>query len=179
MAMRSSGSRSLPAASSRSTKPRAGTEAVGGPPRRSSTYRGTSREAAAAEYHADARVMARMGFVPESETWSTELRQVLEVRYVHRPERTPAVLEALDRPGMELDDEPVTPDARGRSARPTLPRLPLEIRLLVGALAGIIAGIAICLVLALVSGEAADAISLVGFGIIGLLLGAVFAITRE
>ena len=49
-------------------------------------YRGDTREAAEAAYHADAHVMARMGFAPSSEDWSSVLQEVLTVRYVYAPE---------------------------------------------------------------------------------------------
>jgi hypothetical protein len=74
------------------------------------SYRATTRAAAEAAYHADARGMVRMGYAPASEDWSTELEQVLTVRYIHAPEQAPAVLQAL----AEVEAERTMPTERPR-----------------------------------------------------------------
>jgi len=143
---------------------------------RTSEYRGVSLDEARAAYYADARAMSRMGYAPASEEWATVLEHVLTVRYVFEPGRQPAVLAALD--AMEADAEaaspeppPVAPTRFARSLNLWL-ALPLELRLSAGGIAGVASGLVLCLAVGLVSGESPDMISLLGFGTIGLLLGA-------
>jgi hypothetical protein len=143
---------------------------------RSSEYRGKTLEEARAAYHADARAMSRMGYAPTSEDWSTVLEHVLTVRYVFEPERQPAVLAALDEieaePRAEVPEPPPAP--RNRLAR-SIDRwlaLPLELRLSAGGIGGLLVGLALCLAVGLVSGDSPDMVSVLGFGTIGLLLGA-------
>jgi hypothetical protein len=138
-------------------------------------YRGTTRGSAVAAYHADARVMARMGFVPTSEVWSTEVQHVLVVGFVHAPEQTPAVLEALDQAEVDPVFEPRVSPPMQRGMRNPMPHLPIEVKLILGALGGIVVGLGICLVLALVTGERPDVVSLGGFGVLGLLTGLMIA----
>jgi hypothetical protein len=86
---------------------------------RSSAYQGTTREAAENAYHADARVMAHMGYAPTLEEWSTVLgRQMLTVTYLYAPERAPAVLEAL----AEIAAEAVVPADPSTAAATAGPR---------------------------------------------------------
>ena len=86
---------------------------------RSSVYQATTRGATLSAYHADARVMARMGFAPVSEDWSTANLQVLTVRYVHAPEQAPAVLEALAKAEAEVASSPP-------ESRPPIQQSPLK-----------------------------------------------------
>jgi len=143
---------------------------------RASQYRGVSVDEARAAYYADARAMSRMGYAPASEEWSTVLEHVLTVRYVYEPGRQPAVLAALD--AIEADPEGASPEALpaaptrfARSLNLWL-ALPLELRLSAGGIAGVVVGLVLCLAVALVSGDRPDMLSLLGFGTIGLLLGA-------
>lgn len=174
------GSRSLKAPSSRSRKTSVATTKAPETEQRSSTYRGATREAATAAYHADARAMVRMGYAPASEHWSTVLEQVLVVRYVHAPEQAGAVLQAL----TEVEADPTATTGQPATVERTLlvrvadlyAGLPMEVRLPLGALSGIAAGIALCLLAAAISGDSPDAISLVGFGLIGMLFGSMLGI---
>ena len=142
---------------------------------RSSVYRGISPEEARAAYHADARVMSRMGYAPDAEQWSTVLEHVLTVRYVFAPSRQPAVLAPLE----EIESEPANAAPEPAHARPNLlrrtiglgERLPLELKLPVGGIAGLLVGLALCLLVGLVSGDQPDTIALLGFGVIGMVLG--------
>ena len=174
------GSRSRKAPTARSRKTRDPTTPVLETQERSSVYRGATHQAAAAAYHADARAMVRMGFAPISEHWTTVLEQVLVVRYVHAPEQGPAVLEALGK--AEADPAVITLQLASveRSARERIARLyaslPLEAKLPIGALIGIVAGIALCLFAAAISGASPDTISLVGFGLLGMLLGSIIGL---
>jgi hypothetical protein len=143
---------------------------------RASEYRGQSVDEARAAYYADARAMSRMGYAPASEEWSTVLEHVLTVRYVFEPGRQPAVLAALD--AIEADPEGASP-APEPAAPPRFARslnlwlaLPLELRLSAGGIAGVVIGLVLCLAVGLLSGDRPDMISLLGFGTIGLLLGA-------
>ena len=132
-------------------------------------------------YHADALVMARMGYVPESEAWSTELEQVLVVGYVHAPERTTAVLEALTQaaadlrahPGRALQAPPSPPSWRAGASEA------LEAKLVAFALGGAAAGAAICLVLAWVDGESPNALILGVFAVLGLVIGSIAGFDGE
>ena len=123
---------------------------------RSSVYRGETREIAEAAYHADARAMARMGYAPTSEDWDVE--EVLIVRYVHAPELSAAVLDAVASAEAE---RPVAPrsarvarlqQSLGHGLRRALAhfdRLTTELKVTVGAIAGLAAGIAVWLLLGL------------------------------
>jgi len=143
---------------------------------RSSEYRGKTLDDARAAYHADARAMSRMGYAPASEEWSTVLEHVLTVHYVFEPEQRPAVIAALDeieaQPRAEVPESPPAP--RKRFARPLnlWLALPMELRISVAGIAGLLVGLGLCLAVALGSGESPDLISVAGFGAIGLLLGA-------
>ena len=124
-----------------------------------------------------------MGYAPDSEHWSTVLEQVLVVRYVHAPEQTPAVLEALAQAEADpsiatLQSASVQGSVLERAGR-LYGLLPPEAKLTVGALGGIAAGIALCLLAAFISGDSPDAISLVGFGLLGLLMGSIMGIIGE
>src|SRR3954468_19441748 len=140
-----------------------------GPRSRSPSYRGPTPAAAAEAYHADALVMARMGYAPTAEQWSSEMQQVLVVEYIHAPEKAPAVLEAL----VKAKGDPVleSPPADPRTSRVGRLRfsMPLEAKIAAGALGGMATGIALCLVLGAIASEAPDAITLIAFGIIGLV----------
>jgi len=143
---------------------------------RSSEYHGKTLDDARAAYHADARAMSRMGFAPTSEEWSTVLEHVLTVRYVFEPERRPAVLAALDeieaQPRSEVSEPPpATPKRFARWIDAWL-AVPLELRLSAGGIGGLLVGLALCLLVGLVSGDSPDLVSVLGFGTIGLLLGA-------
>ncbi len=176
-AQRGSGARKV--RKPRASKARSGTTPKVEAQRRTSVYRGATREAAADAYHADAAVMARMGFVPEAEAWSTAEEQVLDVRYVSAPEDAPAVLEALEQPG-EYPPDVATPASAAvvPGARPGLVPRPV-VKLLVRASLGIALGVVLCLVLGTFAGETPDAISLVGFGAIGLFLGSILSIAGD
>ncbi len=123
--------------------------------------------------------MARMGFVPQSEDWSTKLEQVLIVGYVHAPQRAPAVLEALA--AVEADpvvEPPSSLPGETTDLRHRVP-MPFEARLAVGGAAGAIVGVALCLLVATVSGESPEAIFLGVFAVIGLLVGLMIGVVRE
>jgi hypothetical protein len=144
---------------------------------RTSEYRGQSLAEARAAYYADARAMSRMGYAPASEEWATVLEHVLTVRYVFEPGRQPAVLAALD--AMEADPEGASPEPRPPATPTRFARslnlwlaLPLELRLSAGGIAGVAVGLVLCLAAGLLSGDSPDLLSLLGFGTIGLLLGA-------
>jgi hypothetical protein len=143
---------------------------------RTSVYRGATREAAEAAYHHDARVMALMGFAPASEDWSVVREEVLTVAYLFDPERAPAVLQALKQAEAEpavatLAPAPVQSNGLERAAN-VLRTLPPEVKLTGGGLSGIAVALAACVLLGLISGDTPDTVSLVGFGIIGLFIGA-------
>jgi hypothetical protein len=164
------------AASTRAAPTRAAPTKAGEVIERSSVYRGVSLDEARAAYHADARAMSRMGYAPTSEEWSTVLEHVLTVRYVYEPERQPAVLAALDaieaEPQGALNEPQPAPARRLTRSINLWLALPLELRLSAGGIVGLLLGLALCVALGLVSGESPDMISLLGFGIIGVLLGA-------
>ena len=119
--------------------------------------------------------MGRMGYAPASEEWSTVLEHVLTVRYVYEPERRPAVLAALDAIEAEpiggAEDAPAPPKPFARSIK-VWRAWPLELRISVGGVAGLLVGLVLCLIVGLVSGDSQDIVSVLGFGTIGLLLGA-------
>ena len=134
-----------------------------------------SPEAARAAYHADAQAMIRMGYAPESEQWATVLEHVLTVRYVYAPARRAAVLAALE----EIQSEPANATPEPPAVQPNIVRrtidlggrLPLELKLPVGGIAGLLVGVAVCLLIGLLSGDRPDTITLFGFGVIGMVLG--------
>ena len=158
-------------------------------PDRTSDYRGTSPEASRAAYYADARAMIRMGYAPASEDWSSVLEHVLTVRYVFAPERSAVVLAALDEIEAEPEPEPepaqALPDPRPaqrtrlRQAIDLHSRLPIELTLFFGAAAGIVAGIGLCMLLGLISGDDPDGFALFGFGLIGMVLGGAAGLPRD
>ena len=152
---------------------------IAGPQPRSSTYRGASRDAAAKAYVADAQVMARMGYVSDAEVWSTELEHVLSIRYVHAPDRVPAALEAVARAAATTLDAPPEVPSRVPDVRATLARAPIEARLGIGVIGGLFVGLALGLILTVVSGQSADLISLGGFGLIGSLLGLIGGVSGD
>jgi hypothetical protein len=150
---------------------------------RSSVYRGISPEEARAAYYADARVMSRMGYAPDAEEWSTVLEHVLTVRYVFAPSRLPAVLAALD----EVESEPANAGPEPAEAPPSLlrrtiglgERLPLALKLPVGGVAGLLVGLVVCLLVGFVSGDRPDTITLLGFGVIGMVLGSALGLIPD
>jgi hypothetical protein len=165
----------VPRASQPATVERA--EPRSGAQQRSSSYRGESREAAAAAYLADARVMARMGYVPESESWSTALEQVLVVGYVHAPERAQFVFEAIDQAEAEGTIDPPAPVrtpvpmTRTAARMDSLPHA--ELKLFVLALIGAVVGTALGFIVATVSGEPAEPLVLGIFGLVGVVIGSI------
>ena len=173
----------IPVAQPRNRKPKAAGSSEAGPEPRTSSYQGLTRAAAAKAYHADAIVMARMGFAPTSETWSTELQHVLVVEYRHAPGDTAAVLTAVAEAESESIVEPPEPVADGRNAwfREWLLShpIPLGARIGIGAVAGLSIAIALCLLLGAGAGEAPDTITLGGFGLLGLVLGLIAGATRD
>lgn len=117
---------------------------------RSSVYRGETRELAEAAYHADARAMARMGYAPTAEDWSSVVEVVLTVQYVHAPELQAAVLEAVAM--AEAERAPARRPARAPALRKLagpirgfgadlFDRLPTELKVTLGAIVGLAAGI--------------------------------------
>ena len=122
--------------------------------------------------------MARMGYVPESEDWTTELDQVLVVEYVHAPDRATAVLEALAREEANPGADPPPPAPVNRRGHRSW-ELPPEVKLALGVLSGIVAGIAIGLLAAVISGEPPDAAIIGLFGVLGLVIGTIFGIRRD
>ena len=152
-------------------------------PDRSSVYRGMSPEEARAAYHADAQAMIRMGYAPDSEQWATVLEHVLTVRYVYAPARRAAVLAALE----EIGREPANAAPEPAAARPSMlrrtidlgQRLPLELKLPVGGIAGLLVGVALCLLVGLISGDRPDTITLFGFGVIGMVLGTALSLIPD
>ena len=156
-------------------KRRAAPSKVAEVPARASVYRGLSVDEARAAYYADARAMSRMGFVPTTEDWSTVLEHVLTVRYVFEPDRQPAVIAALDQMEAEPDratEPPPAPTKRFSRLVDLWHALPLELRISLGGIAGLLVGLARCLMVGLLSGDSPDTLSIVGFGAIGLVLGA-------
>ncbi len=120
--------------------------------------------------------MALMGFAPASEDWSVVREEVLTVAYLFDPERAPAVLQALKQAEAEpavatLAPAPVQSNGLERAAN-VLRTLPPEVKLTGGGLSGIAVALAACVLLGLISGDTPDTVSLVGFGIIGLFIGA-------
>ncbi len=178
-----SSSRSLRSTGGRSSKSKRGAKVAAKARQRVSAYRATTREAATAAYHVDARVMARMGYIPESEDWSTQVEQVLVVGYVEAPERAPAVLKALEEaaaePAAEVPAVSLPPTIAGQARRWVALELPLEVKLALGALGGVLAGLAVGLLLGVVSGENPNAIILGGFGLLGLLLGSMLGFSAD
>ena len=151
-----------------------------GPRPRESSYRGLTRAAAAEAYHADALVMARMGYAPTSEEWSTELQHVLLVGYRYAPDEAPAVLSALAEARAEPIVDPPSPETLASSLHFRMPSaVPLDAKIGVGALGGLSTGVALCFALGAVANEAPDALTLGAFGIVGLLLGFVLGMTRD
>jgi hypothetical protein len=154
---------------------------------RSSVYRGETREMAEAAYHADARAMVRMGYAPTSEDWSSVLEEVLTVRYVHAPEQGSAVLEAL----AEAEAERAIP--RPSPAPSVLQRVfhraasfydgqTPELKLTVGAITGMAAGVALWSLLgSLFFGDNPILLflSLFALGFAGGLVGAMVTLPRE
>jgi hypothetical protein len=146
------------------------------------SYRAVTRAAAEAAYHADAHGMVRMGYAPISEDWSTELEQVLTVRYVHAPEKASAVLQAL----AEVEAEPTVQTQRPRRlAGSLLEHAPsrysvgtLKAKLLVGGFTGIVAGIAVGSALAssmFGNDVILSAVSIVALDFVGLFIGSMAA----
>jgi hypothetical protein len=159
-----------------STKRRAAPAKPAAVGERASEYRGKTLDDARAAYHADARAMSRMGYAPASEEWSTVLEHVLTVHYVFEPERQPAVLAALDEieatPRGEVSEAPPAPARRFARSINVWRAVPMELRISAAGIAGLLLGLALCLVVALASGERPDFVSVLGFGTIGLFLGA-------
>ncbi len=154
---------------------------------RSSAYRGATREAAEAAYHADARVMARMGYTPASEDWSTAREQVLTVRYVHAPEQASAVLEALAeaetvRSSATFQPPRPVPNRRLGRAAGLYEMQTLEVKLAVGEIAGIAGGIALWWLLAgpiLGDNPILLFLGLFGLGFAGMLIGAMLTLNHH
>ena len=148
---------------------------------RSSVYRGATHEAAEAAYHADASTMARMGYAPTAEDWKIVMEQVLTVRYVHAPERAPAVLTAIAQVEAEsaLANPHPAPERPSRLDRAAgwFESVPPDVRLTITSSTGIAAGIGFGLLVGWVAGQI-DLVGLVGFGFIGLLLGALTGLPR-
>jgi hypothetical protein len=141
-----------------------------------------SPDEARAAYHADALAMIRMGYAPESEEWSTVLEHVLTVRYAFAPKQGPAVLAALEEIEGEAPGKPPEPASQPNVLRRAIGRgqgLPLELKLSVGGIAGTLVGLAICLLLAVISGDTPDTISLFGFGVIGMVLGSALGLVPD
>jgi hypothetical protein len=137
---------------------------------------------ATAAYHADAVAMARMGYAPESEEWSTVFEHVLTVRYVFAPTRGPAVLAALHEIEAEALGTPPEPAPKPnilRRATGLAHGLPMELKLSVGGFAGTLVGLGLCLLVAVISGDTPDTISLFGFAVIGMVLGSVLGLVPE
>lgn len=169
------GSRPAKAASTGSTGSRVATMSAA-EAQRLATYRGATREAATAAYHADARVMVRMGYAPRSEQWSTLTEHVITVGYVHAPELGPAVLDALAQPeeGPPAESPPPSVPERGAGERlrDLVAHVPLEVKIAVGSLTGTALAVAAGILVAALAGQPADTIGLVGFGLLGMLIGA-------
>jgi hypothetical protein len=152
---------------------------------RSSVYRGQTREMAEAAYHADARAMARMGYAPTSEEWSSVLEEVLTVRYVYAPEQGSAVLEALAEAEKAVPRSSPAPSALRRVVRRAVSlfdRQTPELKLTVGAITGMAAGVALWSLLG--SLLFADNpfllfVSLIALGFAGGLVGAMVTLPRE
>ena len=111
---------------------------------------------AEAAYYADARGMARMGYAPTSEDWSTVVEEVLTVRYVHAPELSSAVLDAVASAEAERTIPPRSPRfaALEKGLRQVLSRalllfdrLTTELKVTLCAIAGMAVGIAVWLLL--------------------------------
>jgi len=153
-----------------------------------------TRDEALQAYYADALVMARMGYAPKSERWKTvKGEQVLVVGYVVAPDETPAVLEALAQadahapaatplpatlPGPVID-RPVAKAPTPRVPVVLSVSLPLEARLALGALGGLVVGVVACVMIAAAASESADVVSLAISGFIGLLVGALAGLTLD
>ena len=126
--------------------------------------------------------MIRMGYAPESEEWSTVLEHVLTVRYAFAPKQGPAVLAALEEIEGEASDAPPEPASQPNVLRRAIglgQRLPLALRLSVGGIAGTLIGLALCFLLAAISGDTPDTISLFGFGGIGMVLGSALGLVPD
>ena len=168
------GSSARAAPGPKTPKRRAAPSKVAEVPTRASVYRGLSVDEARSAYYADARAMSRMGFAPKTEEWSTVLEHVLTVRYVFEPDRQQAVIAALDQ--MEAEPEratepPPAPTKRFSRLVDLWLALSLELRISVGGILGLLVGLALCLLVGLLSGDSPDTLSLLGFGAIGLVLG--------
>jgi len=158
---------------------------------RSSEYHGATREDAEAAYHADARAMAKMGYAPASEDWSSVVEEVLTVRYVHAPELRSAVLEAV---AMAEAEQTLPRRARRPSAArialrriigrglKLFDRLTTELKVTVGAIAGLAAGISLWSLIGpglYVQNAFMLFISLFTLGFAGGLAGATITLRRE
>ena len=159
---------------------------------RSSEYRGATREDAESAYHADARTMARMGYAPASEDWSSVVEEVLTVRYVHAPELRSAVLEAVAMAEAEQQTLPrraKRPSAARNALRRVVgrgltlfDRLTTELKVTVGAIAGLAAGISLWSLIGpalYVENAFMLFISLFTLGFAGGLAGATVTLRRE
>lgn len=188
-------------ASQTAAKPKRGAKPKAAASQRSSTYRGESRAAAEAAYHADAAVMARMGYIPTSEDWANGPDHVLEVGYADAPDRAPAVLAALEATKSEAAAKavvaakaeatakaehaakfrptPASPGVIGQHPRWRQLEVPLALRLVLATIGGVIAGVATSLLLGFAFGETPDALILGGFGLLGLLFGVMFGLAGE
>jgi F0F1-type ATP synthase assembly protein I len=150
---------------------------------RATVYRGATREAAVAAYHADARVLVRMGFAPASEDWSMSVEQVLTVHYVHAPEKASAVLAAIAQAQIDPIDATIQSEEIQsnplRRAAGVFEALSPEVKIALGGVGGIVAGIVLCFVVGWTSGDDPDAIGLFGFALIGMVLGAMVGLPRD
>lgn len=126
--------------------------------------------------------MARMGYAPASEALSTVVEHLIKVDYVHAPERAPAVMAALEQAEAESAAGVIQQSPGVRTHRKRLAGLyesmALELKISIGGLAGALLGIGACFLGGLLSGDSPDALSLLGFGVIGLSLGAIKGIPR-
>jgi hypothetical protein len=102
------------------------------PEEQSAVYRGATREAAEATYHAAARELVQQGYVPASEDWSTAIgQQVVTVRFVHAPDQAPAVLEALA--GAKTANLPAQASPVGHAVKPA-PATSHELMIIAGGI---------------------------------------------
>jgi hypothetical protein len=126
--------------------------------------------------------MVRMGYAPAAERFETVVEHVIKVQYEEAPERASAVMEALEKADVDrATSDPRTIDERSRRERlaARYRGFPLELRLAIGSLSGILLGVAAAVLLALVSGEPAEILPLVAFGTIGLVIGTLGAMTMD